>query len=131
MSNSSLLFLRYRLPAILWALLIFAGSSIPSQIFPSIKIFNFDKFIHIIIFYVFGILVYRALRSYGLDRSFQVKHAFITILIVMLYGVTDELHQHYVPGRMPDIWDASADTFGAILAMLTTYIYYRLKARKS
>ncbi len=36
----------------------------------------------------------------------------------MLYGVTDELHQLFVPLREPDPWDVAADTVGAAVAVL-------------
>ncbi|HYD83482.1 MAG TPA: VanZ family protein, partial [Opitutus sp.] len=38
------------------------------------------------------------------------------ILIVSVFGVTDELHQHFTPGRSMDVWDWVADTLGAIVA---------------
>jgi len=34
------------------------------------------------------------------------------------YGVSDEWHQYYVPGRYVDVWDVVADAFGAALFVL-------------
>lgn len=36
--------------------------------------------------------------------------------IATVYGVTDEYHQSFVPGRTPDVADVLADTTGAALA---------------
>ncbi|MCC2683506.1 MAG: VanZ family protein [Paenibacillaceae bacterium] len=35
-----------------------------------------------------------------------------------LYGLTDEFHQSFVPGRTPDLMDIRNDMIGAALAML-------------
>jgi VanZ family protein len=42
----------------------------------------------------------------------------IVVLLCVLYGVTDEYHQSFVPGRMPDMMDLRNDGIGAALAML-------------
>lgn len=36
----------------------------------------------------------------------------------MSYGASDEIHQMFVPGRSPEIFDFLADTTGGILAAL-------------
>jgi hypothetical protein len=40
------------------------------------------------------------------------------IALSFLYGLTDEFHQRYVPGRAPDWMDIRNDVIGATLAML-------------
>jgi len=40
------------------------------------------------------------------------------VLLCLLYGVTDEFHQSFVPGRTPDVKDLRNDGIGAVLAML-------------
>ncbi|WP_281887896.1 VanZ family protein [Paenibacillus sp. YYML68] len=42
----------------------------------------------------------------------------LVVLLCLLYGVSDELHQAFVPGRTPDVYDLRNDTIGAVLAML-------------
>ncbi len=37
--------------------------------------------------------------------------------ITTMYGMTDELHQAFVPGRTPDVRDVVADATGAALAL--------------
>ena len=44
----------------------------------------------------------------------------LSIASSSLYGITDELHQHYVPYRNADLTDVLADIFGSILGV---YVY--------
>ncbi len=39
-------------------------------------------------------------------------------IFTILYAATDELHQAFVPGRGPRIYDVAIDSFGALLGML-------------
>ena len=58
------------------------------------------------------------------------------ILLCVFYGLTDEFHQSFVPGRTPDWMDIRNDGIGAALAMLMLYIppvrrwYSRLSGAK-
>lgn len=117
-------FFRYQFPALGWALIIFIGSSIPARYFPSHTIFQYDKLIHIVLFMIFGILVYRMLEPYSGRNSYSWARIFFSISVVVLYGVMDEFHQGYVPGRSVDVWDAAADTFGGVLSAIIVYIFY-------
>ncbi len=123
-------FFRYRFPAILWAIVIFIASSIPGAKLPKIAHLINDKIIHISIFFILGVLVYRALEPPVREDKFDWRRLFISIVAVVLYGVTDEFHQYFVPGRSVDILDASADTAGGILAALAIYLNFRWKMKK-
>jgi VanZ family protein len=48
-----------------------------------------------------------------------------TALISAVYGVIDEIHQYFVPGRDCNVWDWTADTIGAILGALAMMAVYR------
>ena len=54
------------------------------------------------------------------------------VAVASVYGVTDELHQYFVPGRSCDVRDWMADTSGAaiavILGLLVTTILRRPRA---
>jgi VanZ family protein len=45
------------------------------------------------------------------------------ILFAALYGLSDEIHQYFVPLRSADFYDVLADTIGAILAQCTLFIF--------
>jgi VanZ family protein len=111
----------YQLPAILCVLLIYFGSSIPAQDFPDLSIFNYDKVIHFLLYFVLSFLTYRALRHQTRIKLLS-KHAhWIAFLFAMAYGASDEYHQSFVPGRDSDPFDWLADTMGALACFLVVY----------
>ena len=118
-------FIRYQLPAILWAIVIFVGSSLPASKLPRILFRINDKLIHASIFLVLGFFVYRAFELRMRRGSFSWRRAILTVVAVAAYGVLDELHQALVPGRTPDVWDAAADAVGGICSALVIYVLYR------
>ncbi len=48
----------------------------------------------------------------------------ISLSVVILYGLFDEFHQGFVPGRTSDIFDALADAVGGMI-YIVTYLFYR------
>lgn len=129
MSNHLRHFIKYQFPAIGWALLIFIGSSIPSKYFPASKIFSYDKLIHIVLFFIFGVLVYRAFTPFNDQNGVKKSRLIFSILIVVGYGIFDEFHQGLVPGRSLDFYDGVADTVGGLLAAGFVILNSRLKNR--
>ena len=65
-------------------------------------------------------------------RAFRHRIASLPILLISslifcsLYGMSDEWHQSFVPGRMSDVADWVADTVGVVL-FLGLYYFYRLR----
>lgn len=119
---------------ILWMTLIFYFSSqvrdesnqlstgitvIISRIIEKINIFDFKidiktlnhivrKLAHFSIYFILGILIINAIR----------KSKYISLIICILYAITDEIHQSFVPGRGPSIKDVMIDSFGALIGIL-------------
>lgn len=58
-------------------------------------------------------LTCRALSG-GLFRAVALRLAVIAVVVSFLYGVTDELHQSFVPGRHADAWDLLKNLAGAV-----------------
>lgn len=106
------------LPPILWACLIFIGSSIPSTAIPVIAIFRSDKLLHAGVYFVLAFFTHRALRTQTAFEGVRQVALGMTVFLIALYGITDELHQHYVPGRSMDVFDWFADVLGALLYAL-------------
>lgn len=64
---------------------------------------------------ILACLLWFAARSTpGLSR----RAATIAFVVVALYALSDEVHQSFVPGRMPDIRDWLVDLVGAGLALV-------------
>jgi VanZ family protein len=109
----------YRALAVAWMLLIFYLSSrndIPNPSF----IWGQDKIFHVLIFGILGFLLVRAYRSP--TRSSRVF--MWAILIVLGYGLFDELHQCFVPGRFASAWDLLADAVGGTLGAIVSLNYH-------
>jgi VanZ family protein len=119
--------IRYQLPVILWGLLIFVSSSLPSQKLPNLPILGMDKAIHFGVFFVFALLTHRAIK-YQDWFPYLSRHALVyTVPVTILYGVLDEVHQMFVPGRDASVYDLVADGLGAILyvILLRAWMWYR------
>jgi len=56
--------------------------------------------------------------SYWRAFDFKAEKRWIAWLLAVLYALTDELHQSFVPGRHPSWWDVILfDNFGALIAL--------------
>ena len=108
-----------------YAGLIFLLSSFPhfpEEVPPFI---GYDKLAHFIEYYFFGILICRWLLNK--KNHFVRRYAlFMTMLIGMCYGVSDEWHQSFIPGRVASIWDVLFDAVGIAAAVLT----YRITMKR-
>ena len=87
-----------------------------------------DKLAHAAEYGVFALLLFRALfwpQYKGLQKAELKKGAFVTLVVSGLYGLTDEIHQIYVPGRAATFPDWLADFVGASIAVaLCLYLIY-------
>jgi VanZ family protein len=110
-------FLRYWGPVCGYAGLIFylSAQPHPETHLPFVTHFS-DKVLHVIEYAVLGALCYRAIRGSGND-SWRQQAIPAAILLASLYGVSDEVHQAFVPFREPSWLDWLADTVGAALGV--------------
>lgn len=74
-----------------------------------------DKVMHAGAYFVMAILTWRLLRHLRLNGKPTVL---LTVAFCSLYGVSDEWHQTFVPGRDAGADDWLADTFGAFVAAM-------------
>jgi VanZ family protein len=122
-------FLRYWLPLIAYCLLIFIQSSSAEPMkLPAIA--QIDKLLHGVGYSVLGVLFCRAYRS-GWPKAPGWSMANASLLSGSFYGITDEIHQYFVPGRSADPWDWLADTVGVILGVAAYHAFLYASARKS
>ena len=69
---------------------------------------------HFVEYFVLAWLLMYAFRSIGYTRR---QALIITTVLAIVYGVTDEFHQSFVPGRTPSGADLLVDAIGAGTAM--------------
>lgn len=101
------------IPPIGWCLLVFALSAVPYRS-ESENIPGADKAVHFVEYAVLGFLVARALRITAPERPRRRSFA-IAAGLAAAYGLTDEVHQLFVPDRAFEWGDLAADAAGAAL----------------
>ncbi len=99
-------------PAILQMAIIFAASSLsdPGPLPGGVS----DKGGHLIGYVILSVLLLRALSG-GRIAGVTWRTALLAILGSTLYGLSDEFHQSFVPGRSPDAFDVMADAAGGCI----------------
>jgi VanZ family protein len=122
--GNSLKFLKFWFPVLVYCCIIFGASSIPSVQFPS-AFPNVDKLIHAMEYGFLAVLFSRAVRETSARASLPLVFA-ITLYFVVFYGITDEFHQSFVPGRSADLNDLLADTVGGAIAAVS-YLFWKQK----
>jgi VanZ family protein len=119
-----------RWPLVLaWMALIFALSSIPNEIRGPESRVPYDKIAH---FVEFGVLAFLVAWIVARVRGMPVggTAAVIGVAAAVVYGVTDEWHQAYVPGRDPSWEDLATDAAGAVVGVVVAVVVSRMFVRR-
>lgn len=106
--------------AVAWAVLLFVLSAQHGLTTPDIFLAQ-DKAAHFLAYAGLGFLLARA--SYP-ENNVRGWHVLIIATMAALYGITDEIHQSFVPGRDASVFDWIADTLGGTCAALATYFLH-------
>lgn len=93
--------------------------------FPFFDSFNFG---HLVAYFILAVLFYWALFPF--QRKWKWDIRIIAIILCFLYGLTDEWHQSFVPGRMPDVRDIVNDVIGAAIGMLAITFIQRIRMKR-
>jgi VanZ family protein len=130
-------------PLILWAALIFIGSTdlLSAEntggalvrpvlwLFPhlserTLEIFKFvvRKAGHFTEYAILALLAARAFRTSGREL---LRHQWFwfSLILVVAYSLSDELHQSFYPSRTASIYDSMIDSFGGFVAL--TILWWR------
>lgn len=110
---------RGRLPRLLYvwgpvaslmtAIFVVSASSSP----PGLPVWASDTMAHAIAYAFLGAAMLRAITGADWSRI-TVGGVLLAIVLTVSYGLTDEIHQAFVPGRTPELRDLAADTVGAM-----------------
>lgn len=91
---------------------------------------NFNHIIrknaHFFAYLILGILVYNALKNNGIKGS---KRFLIALAICILYAISDEVHQLFIPGRAGQVKDVIIDSAGATVGISGYLVFGKLKTR--
>ena len=80
---------------------------------------------HFISYMILGLLSMNAVRKTGFVRF---KGILITFLICLVYAISDEFHQTFIPGRSGEVRDVVIDSIGGIAGIV---FYFVITQRKS
>ncbi|HHX56330.1 MAG TPA: VanZ family protein [Clostridiales bacterium] len=95
--------------------------NIISKVTPSIEINEANlnhiirKAAHFTIYLILGILVTNALKD---GNKSKLNLILASLVICILYAISDEFHQLFIPGRSGEIKDVILDSLGALLGIL-------------
>lgn len=112
-SFNQMKFLKFWFPVLVYSAIIFFVSAQPNLELPLGGLIS-DKVYHAGEYVFLGFLFCRALYgTYGYWPKGKVL--LVVFLFCSLYGVSDEFHQIFVPGRQADAGDWLFDTLGGFL----------------
>ena len=105
------------LPLVAVMTLLFVLSHQPGDTLPLPAVVNLDKLLHLLAYTTLGLCFLLALPPDWRTRLPRAA-AVATVLFCLAYGLSDEFHQQFVPGRFPGADDLVADTLGGLCAVL-------------
>jgi VanZ family protein len=115
--------LTHELPLVACLALIWILSSQPSLPGPGERgslirdVFNYGS--HALIYGIVGVLTWRVLllRADVLPSWLTAHPRVSAALFALAWGLLDEYHQSFIPGRTASPWDALTDLLGALLGL--------------
>jgi VanZ family protein len=109
------------IPAVVYTAFIFGVSSIQGLSLPFGTFRFFDKVAHMAEFAGLGLFLSVAFRG-SLPRKRRGQTMLLVIAIGLLIGVSDELYQSTVPGRVVDFFDWVADALGILVGSVVARV---------
>jgi VanZ family protein len=86
-----------------------------------------DKIAHLLMYWVLAATV-----IYAFSESFKKRLpsvvVVLTVLFCLFYGISDEFHQSFTPGRSVSVFDVAADFTGALLCCIV-WLWYRKRKK--
>lgn len=105
-------------------LFMFIGIDVNS-ILGEMATFIIRKAAHFTEYFILCLLTFNALRN---GRSLKIRLAG-ALMFTVLYAVTDEIHQYFIPGRVCALRDVLIDSSGGVLAGVIIYIRYKKRGK--
>jgi VanZ family protein len=106
-----------RLSTVIYLCIIFVASSMSRLPQPGGG-YDFSVLAHFMEYAVLGLLI-------AVSLGVRKDRIILVILLSSLYGVSDELHQFFVPGRVASIHDVATDFLGSAAGALSALFLRR------
>jgi VanZ family protein len=86
--------------------------------------FVFKKTAHVVEYGILTTLIYRAMINSGVSK---IKAGYFSIIVAVLYAISDEFHQSFTPTREPTMRDILFDAIGSVSSV---YVIWSLELSK-
>jgi VanZ family protein len=101
-------------PVLLWMGLIFLLSARDGLDSGGGRLrFDVAKAAHLSVYFVLGLLLMRSMATVHVRRR-----AWWVMVVLVLYAISDEIHQAFVPGRTPLLLDIAIDATGGLIGIV-------------
>jgi len=112
------------IPAILVMAALFKLSTLPGND-PLLNSIHFsDKIEHFIAYFVLGITFCIWIPSKKWFAK-PVVYGIIVIVLCTLFGISDEFHQTFVPGRSGDLYDLAVDSAASVISVFVYFLFIK------
>lgn len=124
-------FIIYSILALLYAAAIFILSSMPTIPMPPqyYELPSPDKLSHTALYFGLGILLCLSFRN-ATNPKISKRTIMLSFIIGTIYGVLDEVHQAFVPGRTASLIDVAFNILGILIAIAIFWSYERWRNKK-
>jgi VanZ family protein len=132
------------IPVIFWSIQIFILSSManPADILPMalIRVLWRTTIFEQRLFFLlgpvghlinFGVLAFLLLRALTWQNPLYQYHATFAFILTFLYGLSDEIHQLFVPSRAFQLRDVLVNSLGAVIGLAAYTWYDKIKRQRS
>ena len=119
----------WSLPALLMAGVIFYFSSLEKIELPLSEISFNDLLFHGAGYLVFGVTLLIGAHPWRGFHEIPLRGYMILLIVGVVYALSDEIHQSFVPNRSCSLADFAADSLGVTMAMAGRY-FLKKRARK-
>jgi len=116
---------KYGLFAVIWMSLIWilSNQSVLNVGLSGLWDVLFKKSAHIFVYAVLGLLLVKLLLGYKSWNKEDNKFVFAGLLLLafflgVLYAISDEIHQSFIPGRTSSVIDIGIDTVGLFFGVV-------------
>jgi hypothetical protein len=116
------------IPSFSWMTLIFLLSSRQSVSVAEEFWINFVifKFLHVAEYFILNLLIFRALRI-NHPQNLLITNLLLASLASIMYAISDEVHQTFVPTRQGKAWDVLIDSIGIFSVYSLVLLYEKNK----
>ena len=82
---------------------------------------NIDLILHFVEYAILGFFLFKSLST---DDLFNINSIYGAIFVGILFGIFDELHQNFVPGRQMSLIDVLFDSFGTLFGVYISFEFF-------